>query len=161
MVAVSVAQRSALNLGETSITGCLPIVVIQTVLATLVALPIALIFAVAFVRPQVRRIDRVARVSRAFASGDFDARVHDSRADEVVQLGQQFDHKADALQQNFAALRKLAQRNAELAQQVEQSAIFNERIILSPDLHDSIAPNLFSLSVSARALSDIIENDGQ
>jgi signal transduction histidine kinase len=153
--------ESALNLGETSITGYVPIIFVQTVLTMLIALPIALIFAVAFVRPQVRRIDRVARVSRAFASGDFDARVHDSRVDEVGQLGQQFDDMADALQQNFAALRELAQRNAELAQQVEQSAINSERIRLSRDLHDSIAQTLFSLSVSTRALPDIIESDGR
>ena len=149
------------NLGQTNITGFGPIILILIIMTTAVALPIAVFLAFVFVRPQVRRIGHISQVSQAFANGDFDARVHDARSDEVGQLGQQFDDMADALQQNFTALRELAQRNAQLASQVERSAIQNERIRLSRDLHDSIAQNLFSLSVSSRALPEIIERDGR
>jgi signal transduction histidine kinase len=152
---------TTLNLGETNIAGYVQILLTLSLLAAVIALPIAVIFTFIFARPQVRRIAQIARVSRQFAGGDFHARVHDTHTDEVGQLGQQFDDMADALQQNFATLRELAQRNAELAQQVEQSAIQSERIRLSRDLHDSIAQHLFSLSVSTRALPGIITTDKQ
>ncbi len=153
--------KPALNVGESSITGFFPILLIQTLLTTLIAVPIALLLAFLFVRPQVRRIGHIARISQAFKNGEFDKRVRDIRSDEVGQLGQQFDDMADALQQNMATLRELAQRNAKLAQQVEQSAIQSERIRLSRDLHDAIAQNLFSLSVSTSALPEIIECDSR
>ncbi len=153
--------KPALNVGESSITGFFSILLIQTLLTTLIAVPIALLLAFLFVRPQVRRIGHIARISQAFKNGEFDKRVRDIRSDEVGQLGQQFDDMADALQQNMATLRELAQRNAELAQQVEQSAIQSERIRLSRDLHDAIAQNLFSLSVSTSALPEIIESDSR
>ncbi len=153
--------EAAINIGETSINGFFSILLIQTLLATLIAVPIALLLAFLFVRPQVQRIGHIARVSQAFKNGEFAVRVRDTRFDEVGQLGQQFDDMADALQQNLATLRELAQRNAELAKQVEKSAIQNERIRLSRDLHDSIAQNLFSLSVSTSALPEIIAGDSR
>ena len=152
--------EATLNLGQTNITGFGPIMLVVGFITMLIAFPVAFILAIAFVRPQVKRISHIARVSQAFKEGDFAMRVGDKRSDEVGQLGQQFDDMADTLQQNLIALRELAQQNAKLAQQVEQSAIQNERIRLSRDLHDSIAQNLFSLSVSTRALPDIILNDG-
>jgi NarL family two-component system sensor histidine kinase LiaS len=150
---------TTLNFGETNITGYAPIFFAVSLVTAIIALPIAVIFTFILARPQVRRIGHITHVSSEFAGGDLDIRVHDTHTDEMGQLGQQFDDMADTLQQNFATLRELAQRNADLAQQVEQSAIQSERIRLSRDLHDSIAQHLFSLSVSTRALPDIIESD--
>src|SRR5690606_23072342 len=57
------------------------------------------------------------------------------------------------------ALRELAQRNAQLAQDVEQVAVQNERMRLSRDLHDAIAQRLFSLTASTTSLPALIERD--
>ncbi len=62
---------------------------------------------------------------------------------------------ADGLAQNIELLQSLAQRNAELALQAEQSAIKAERSRISRDLHDAIAQRLFSLSVSTKALPEL------
>ncbi len=79
--------------------------------------------------------------------------------DEIGALAQQFDAMADTLGLNMSILRDLAERNAELARQVEQSAIQAERMRLSRDLHDDIAQHLFSLTIRAATLPDLIERD--
>jgi len=68
---------------------------------------------------------------------------------------------ADSLALNMDNLRDLAKRNAELAQQAEESAIQAERLRLSRDLHDDIAQQLFGLSFSAATLPEVIEHDQQ
>lgn len=125
------------------------------------ALPIALLLAWLFMRPQAKRLNRITQASRAFAAGDLNARARDTHGDEVGRLAQQFDDMADALTQNIHTLQDLALRNSELAAQAEQSAIKAERARISRDLHDAIAQRLFSLSVSTTALPNMIEQDRQ
>lgn len=123
------------------------------------AIPIALIMAWLLARPQLRRLSTITEISRRFSDGDLRARVNENRQDEVGRLAQQFDDMADGLEQNIYALRDLAQRNADLAQQAEEAAIHAERVRISRDLHDAIAQRLFSLSVSASTLPDLIARD--
>jgi NarL family two-component system sensor histidine kinase LiaS len=125
----------------------------------ILAIPVGLVLTWLIVRPTMRRLSRLTQVSRQFATGDFEVRVGDHTQDEVGRLAQQFDDMADALEQNFGVLRDLAQRNAELARQAEESAIQAERHRISRDLHDAIAQRLFSLSVSTSTLPDLIQRD--
>lgn len=125
------------------------------------AIPIALIIASLLVRPQLRRLSTIADVSRRFSNGELQVRVNDRRQDEVGNLAQQFNDMADGLEQNIYTLRDLVQRNADLAQQAEEAAIQAERVRLSRDLHDAIAQRLFSLSVSASTLPNMIQKDQQ
>jgi two-component system, NarL family, sensor histidine kinase LiaS len=122
-------------------------------------IPVALLLAALIARPQIRRLSAITQTSRKFAAGNLDTRVSDRHRDEVGQLAQQFDDMADALQQNIGALRDLAQRNGELAQQAEGLAIQAERTRISRDLHDAIAQRLFSLSMSTAALPELIAQD--
>jgi len=143
--------------GLIDVTGYVPVALIFSVAGMLVALPVSLIIAWLWVRLQTRRIRKVAQASRAFASGDFQARVGELRHDMIGRLGQQFDSMADALATNIDGLRHLAQRNAELAREAKQAAADMERARVSRDLHDSIAQQLFNASVGATALPDLID----
>jgi signal transduction histidine kinase len=125
------------------------------------ATPVVLILGILLIRPQIRRLSKIAAVSNHFADGNLNARVNDAHADEVGGLARQFDDMADALANNIHALRDLAARNAELAQEAEQAAIQTERVRLSRDLHDAIAQRLFSLSVSTSTLPDVIQQDSE
>lgn len=151
--------QPALIVGESYIYGTLPFMLVFSGAMTAVAVPVSLVLAWLFARPQTRRLSRIAHVSRNFASGDLGQRLKDNRQDEIGKLAQQFDDMADGLAQNIHALRDLAQRNAELAQQAETAAIHAERIRLSRDLHDAIAQRLFSLSVSTATLPQLIQTD--
>lgn len=125
----------------------------------LLGIPVALLLAAIIARPQIRRLSAISQISRRFTGGMLTARVADRQMDEVGQLGQQFDTMADVLEQNIMALRDLAQRNGDRAQQAEQLAIRAERSRISRDLHDAIAQRLFSLSVSTTTLPDLIAHD--
>jgi signal transduction histidine kinase len=132
-----------------------------TAIMSLFAVPPALILAYLTARPLARRMQRIAQTSRAFAAADFSARVNDQQQDEVGQLAQEFDRMAAAMQQNIVTLRDLAQRNADLMQQAEQLATENERARISRELHDAITQSLFSLSISAAKLPDLIREEPQ
>jgi two-component system, NarL family, sensor histidine kinase LiaS len=146
-------------LGALTISGTLPFLFIVVGFVLVFAMPLALAVAWFWARPLTRRISQIAAVSQQFAAGDFAARVHDRRQDEVGMLAQQFDDMADTLTLDVGVLRDLAERNAELARQVEQSAIQAERMRLSRDLHDDIAQHLFSLTIRAATLPDLIDRD--
>jgi NarL family two-component system sensor histidine kinase LiaS len=126
---------------------------------TVIALPVGWLLAWLTVRPVAKRLNRIMKTSKQFAEGDFSARVQDHTPDKVGDLGRQFDDMADGLEHNMIVLRDMAQRNADLAQRVEETAIQTERIRLSRDLHDAIAQRLFSLSVSTSTLPDLIARD--
>lgn len=151
--------EASIAYGDTLIYGYGNVLAVQTVATALLSIPVALVLTWLFVRPTSRRIKAVMNTSKRFAEGDLAARVQDSQGDEVGQLAQQFDDMAAALEQNIGALRDLAQRNAELAQEAEQAAIQAERARLSRDLHDAIAQRLFSLSMSTTTLPGIIVED--
>jgi len=147
--------------GDFVLTGYTQLLWFEIISRGVMAVPIALLLAWLFVRPQVKRLSVITQASRRFAQGDLGARAHDHREDEVGRLGQQFDDMADALTQNIHTLQDLAQRNTELALQAEQSAIKAERARISRDLHDAIAQRLFSLSVSTTALPGIITQNAE
>lgn len=125
----------------------------------ILAIPVGLVLSWLTVRPLGRRLAALIRVSKHYAQGDFSARVQDKTPDKTGELARQFDDMADALEQNMTVLREMAQRNADLAKRVEETAIQAERIRLSRDLHDAIAQRLFSLSVSTSTLPDLIARD--
>jgi signal transduction histidine kinase len=145
--------------GSFYIYGTIPFTLTIAVAMAVFATPVALALGLLLIRPSIRRLSKIAAVSNRFADGELSARVSDSHPDEVGGLARQFDDMADALSSNIQALRDLAARNAELAQQAEQAAIQTERVRLSRDLHDAIAQRLFSLSVSTSTLPDIIQQD--
>jgi len=149
----------ALFLDETVIYGTASFMGVVGGAMAVLSVPVALVLALLLARPQTRRLSKIAQISRSFAGGALDERVQDKSQDDVGKLARQFDDMADALEQNIYALRDLAQRNADLAQQAEQAAIQSERVRLSRDLHDAIAQRLFSLSVSTSTLPEMIQTN--
>jgi len=142
--------------GNVEIKGYTAMVVFEMLSRAALALPIALLLAWVVTRSQVKRLRLITKTSSQFAKGNLSARIQDTSDDEVGRLAQQFDAMADGLAQNIEILQALAQRNADLALQAEQAAIKAERNRMSRDLHDAIAQRLFSLSVSTKALPQLI-----
>lgn len=98
-----------------------------------------------------RRIARLSEASADLADGDLSRRVEDPSADELGQLGRQFNAMADQLSASLRSLRLLADRNAQLAEQAAQLAAVEERNRLARELHDSVSQELFSLTMLAAA----------
>jgi signal transduction histidine kinase len=149
----------SLILGNFNVSGTLPFALMVAVAVTVLAIPLALLLGWLWARPLAKRLSRIRQASYQFAAGDLQVRVRDQHKDEVGELAQQFDEMSNNLEQNLFVLRELAQRNVELTQQAELAAIQTERVRLSRDLHDDIAQQLFSLSVGAAVLPDLIERD--
>jgi two-component system, NarL family, sensor histidine kinase LiaS len=104
-----------------------------------------------------RRVKRLADASAALAAGDLQRRVEDRSADEIGQLARQFNTMAEQLESNVRALRLLAERNAQLAEQAAHLATIEERNRLARDLHDSVSQELFSLTMLAGAARRTLE----
>jgi signal transduction histidine kinase len=104
-----------------------------------------------------RRVKRLAEASAALANGDLSRRVEDRAADEIGQLSRQFNAMAEQLEEHVRALRLLADRNAQLAEQAAQLATVEERNRLARDLHDSVSQELFSLTMLAAAARRTID----
>jgi NarL family two-component system sensor histidine kinase LiaS len=159
MVRGPITAQPFLVYGEFIIQGYTELFIFEMVSRGVMALPIALVLAWLFTRRLTRRLKALSEASRRFARGELTARIADPRTDDLGLLAQQFDDMASALTQNISALHELAQRNAELAAQAEQSAITAERARISRELHDAVAQRLFSLSVSTTALPELITQD--
>ncbi len=147
--------------GQLILSGYWQIIIFEALSRGVVSIPIALVLASIITRPQVKRLLAITQISRRFATGDFQVRIGDTSQDDVGRLAQQFDDMADALSQNMQTLQDMAQRNADLALQAEESAVKAERARISRDLHDAIAQRLFSLSVSTTALPEMITQNAE
>jgi NarL family two-component system sensor histidine kinase LiaS len=147
------------DLGGAEVHGLGPSLLAISLLTAVVGIPPALLLTWLIAGPLARRLRSITRTSQRFANGDLDARIGDRHTDEVGLLAQQFDDMAGTLTQSIVTLRDLAQHNAELARQVEASAIQAERLRIARDLHDDIAQQLFSLSAQAAALPEQLARD--
>ncbi len=121
----------------------LPIVIISGL--------IGLIYGLFAGRDLTRRLKGLSLASAALANGDLSQRLEDSSVDEIGQLTRQFNVMSEQLAENLRALRLLADRNAQLAEQAAQLATVEERHRLARDLHDSVTQELFSLTMLAAA----------
>ncbi len=104
-----------------------------------------------------RRIMRLTEASIDLSDGDLSRRIEDPSADEIGQLGRQFNAMADQLTESLRSLRLLADRNAQLAEQAAELAAVDERNRLARELHDSVSQELFSLTMLAAAARRTLE----
>ncbi|NJM08139.1 sensor histidine kinase [Candidatus Gracilibacteria bacterium] len=111
------------------------------------------------VRPIARRLQRIATTSRAFAQGHLEVRTGDLAADEIGQLGRQFDSMAQVISRQVGELRTLAEHNSVLTVELERNARAAERTMLSRDLHDAISQHLFSLAMGTADLATHIRRN--
>ncbi len=122
---------------------------------------IGMIYGYLAARPYARRLQQLSQASAAVAQGDFAIRIDDPSADEIGQLGRQFNTMADQLAANMHALRALADHNAALAEQAAQLAIVEERHRLARELHDSVSQELFSVTMLAAAAQNLLTSQPQ
>lgn len=119
---------------------------------------IGLIFGLFAGRDLSRRLKQLSEASAALASGDLSQHVVDDSVDEIGQLTRQFNLMSTQLAENLRALRLLADKNAQLAEQAAQLATVEERNRLARELHDSVSQDLFSLTMLAAAARRLIQN---
>ncbi len=79
-----------------------------------VALSFAVLAAIVFAGTLSRPIDRLAAASRAFAAGDFSARVQVRSNNEIGELAETFNKMASELEGYIRRLRRAAEENNEL-----------------------------------------------
>ena len=72
--------------GDFVLTGYASLLWFELISRGLMAIPIALLLAWLFMRPEVKRLSIITQASRRFAQGDLNARAHDHREDEVGDL---------------------------------------------------------------------------
>lgn len=128
-----------------------PYIVSFTVPWLLVSGAMGMVYSWLVGRGFARRIARLTEASVDLADGDLGRRIEDPSADELGQLGRQFNTMADQLSESLRSLRLLADRNAQLAEQTAQLAAVEERNRLARELHDSVSQELFSLTMLAAA----------
>ncbi len=128
-----------------------PYIVSFTVPWLLVSGVLGMVYSWLVGRGFARRIARLTEASIDLADGDLGRRIEDPSADELGQLGRQFNTMADQLSESLRSLRLLADRNAQLAEQTAQLAAVEERNRLARELHDSVSQELFSLTMLAAA----------
>lgn len=146
---------------STIVGGFLVTLLISAILILVVSGLIGLIFGSLAGQSFSRRLHRLAAASAAVASGDLSQRVEDDSPDEVGELARQFNIMAEALSVSMRSLRRLAERNAQLAEQAAQLATVEERNRLARDLHDSVSQELFSLTLLAAAAKHQLQTDPQ
>jgi NarL family two-component system sensor histidine kinase LiaS len=108
-----------------------------------------------------RRIVRLTEASVDLSDGSLSRRIEDPSADELGQLGRQFNAMADQLSESMRSLRLLADKNAQLAEQAAQLAAVEERNHLARELHDSVSQELFSLTMLAAAARRTLDSNPQ
>lgn len=139
--------------------GFFPVLIANAVMGAVQVLPIAVIAALLLARWQTRRLKKLAHASRQYAQGNFDVRVQDQGRDMIGRIGLQFNRMADALHIHLGSLRASVRRNAELIQRVEESARTAERARVTRTLHDTLAQDVFKLSLNAAELARAIDQD--
>jgi signal transduction histidine kinase len=122
---------------------------------------VGLVFGLLAGRNLSGRLNRLTAASAGLARGDLTRRVVDCSVDELGQLGRQFNAMADQLAENLRSLRRLAEQNAQLAEQATQLATVEERNRLARDLHDSVSQELFSLTMLAAASQRQLQRNPQ
>ena len=125
---------------------------------------ICLVFVSRINRHSARILGTIRQVTQQITDGHFDARInltgeHDR---DVMQLGQAFNHLADnlnlALQAEVAATEQNRLQLLKLARQERMTAVLEERQRIARELHDSVKQQLFSITLSAGAVLNLLHD---
>ncbi|NGQ97401.1 sensor histidine kinase [Brevibacillus sp. SYP-B805] len=83
-------------------------------------------------------------------------RVPDLGVDELGEIGWQFNRLAAKWEEQVASLQRLSNHNAELGEQLRQSAVTEERQRLARELHDAVSQQLFAIAMTTAAIKRMI-----
>ncbi len=79
--------------------------------------------------------------------------------DEIGMLSDQLSRIREKWEEQITTLQRLSNNNAELAEKARFSAVTEERQRLARELHDSVSQQLFAISMTATAVSRILDKD--
>lgn len=149
----SVQQLSANILMQTS--------VLSLSVTLLIALGCALLILIT--RQSAHALNQIGQAAKAITAGNFDTRIDltGERDNDILQLGTAFNHMAEnlrtALQAESAASEQNRSQILKLARQERMTAILEERQRIARELHDSVKQQLFSITLSAGAVLNLID----
>lgn len=99
-----------------------------------------------------KRLEILLQSAMQLERGNLAVRIPELGADEIGQLARQLNEMTVRFQQQVASLQRLSAHNAELADQVKQATIVEERQRLARELHDAVSQQLFAISMTMAAL---------
>jgi len=139
-------------------------------LAALIFLILGAVFAVGFAlvtlitRHSARILRDIREVTCQITEGNFNVRLNltDEADRDLVQLALAFNRMADklnlALQSEVAATEQNHLQLLKLARQERMTAILEERQRIARELHDSVKQQLFSITLSAGAVINLLQD---
>ncbi|MBL8131827.1 MAG: HAMP domain-containing protein [Anaerolineae bacterium] len=113
-------------------------------------------------RRTVGSLRRIAQAANQISLGNFDARINlaEERDPAVLQLGAAFNRMAEnldlAMKSETAANEQNRLHLLKLARQERMTAILEERQRIARELHDSVKQQLFSITLSAGAVLNLL-----
>ncbi|WP_029100627.1 sensor histidine kinase [Brevibacillus thermoruber] len=108
-----------------------------------------------------KRLYVLGEATMNLSRGLLSYRVPDLGADEIGELGWQFNRLASQWEDQVASLQRLSNHNAALAEQLKQAAVTEERQRLARELHDAVSQQLFAIAMTTAALKRLVEKNPQ
>lgn len=124
-----------------------------TALYTILAVIVLSFIGVRMGRGFFKRHEKLLDVTRAWLRGNLGVRIDDTKSDDLGTLAENLDQLAEHLEEDEEDLSRLSQSNTRLTDQVRALAVVEERNRLARELHDSVKQHLFSLAMTASAIS--------
>lgn len=106
-----------------------------------------------------KRMEVLLQSTIKLERGNLAVRIPDLGEDELGQLAAQLNEMTKRFQDQVSSLQRLSTHNAELTNQVKETAIIEERQRLARELHDAVSQQLFAISMTMAALKRTIEID--
>lgn len=103
-----------------------------------------------------KRLEILLQSTMMLERGDLTTRIPDLGEDEIGELGKRLNEMAARFHKQVASLQRLSTHNAELADQVKQAAVLEERQRLARELHDAVSQQLFAISMTMAALKRML-----
>lgn len=129
--------------------------------AFVVALPVGVLVAliISYIVGNLlkKRLSVLWEAAMKLGRGMLSYRVPDLGVDEVGELGWQLNRLAAQWEEQVASLQRLSNHNADLAEQVKQAAVTEERQRLARELHDAVSQQLFAIAMTTAAMRRLVE----
>jgi NarL family two-component system sensor histidine kinase LiaS len=108
-----------------------------------------------------KRVNVLGEAAMKLGRGSLSYRVPELGADEIGELGWQLNKLASQWQEQVASLQRLSNHNAALAEQLQHTAVTEERQRLARELHDAVSQQLFAIAMTTAALKRLMEKNPQ
>lgn len=108
-----------------------------------------------------KRLNVLWEAAMKLGRGILSYRVPELGGDEIGELGWQLNRLAAQWEEQVASLQRLSNHNAALAEQLQHTAVTEERQRLARELHDAVSQQLFAIAMTTAALKRLIEKNPQ